>query len=111
MQITAQGALLDLCVLSIIERKDTYGYLLTSSVKALLDVSESTVYPVMRRLMGQSLLETYDVPHDGRNRRYYKLTESGSKSLRTLKNDWYMFRDTIDEIVKDKSPEQEVERT
>jgi len=101
MSITAQGALLDLCVLSIIEKNDTYGYVLTSSLKTLLDVSESTVYPVMRRLMGQSLLETYDVPHDGRNRRYYRITEPGRETLEELKADWYAFRGTIDSILTD----------
>jgi len=53
----------------------------------------------MRRLTSQELLESYDLPHDGRNRRYYRLTEPGRETLEELKQEWYTFKDTIDEIV------------
>ena len=89
-QITA--SLLDACVLSKLARGDTYGYQLTQG----LQVSESTLYPVLRRLQGAELLKTYDVPHQGRNRRYYAITETGEAQLVEFKKDWVSFRDRLD---------------
>ncbi|MDR0381681.1 MAG: PadR family transcriptional regulator [Oscillospiraceae bacterium] len=99
MMINATGALLDLCVLSVISRGDAYGYALTQRVKQTLDVSESTVYPVMRRLQTQQCLETYDTPHEGRNRRYYRLTDAGRQMLGALGADWEEFKKRVDGIL------------
>ena len=68
------SVLLDACVLAILAKEDTYGYRLTQQIKETLGVSESTLYPVLRRLQKEELLETYDVAVMGRNRRYYRLT-------------------------------------
>jgi PadR family transcriptional regulator PadR len=100
MTINATGALLDLCVLSVTARGDAYGYALTQSVKATLDISESTMYPVMRRLQTQQYLETYDTPHDGRNRRYYRLTDAGRQMLGELRGEWEDFKKRVDGILK-----------
>jgi PadR family transcriptional regulator PadR len=99
MVIGTTGALLDLCVLAIVERGDAYGYALTQRVKTVLDVSESTMYPVMRRLQTQKCLDTYDNPHEGRNRRYYRLTETGKAALIELCAAWENTKRTIDSIV------------
>jgi PadR family transcriptional regulator PadR len=99
MVIGATGALLDLCVLAIVERGDAYGYALTQRVKTVLEVSESTMYPVMRRLQTQKCLDTYDNPHEGRNRRYYRLTETGKAALLELYEAWGNTKKTIDSIV------------
>jgi PadR family transcriptional regulator PadR len=99
MAINATGGLLDLCVLSIISRGDAYGYALTQDVKHLLEVSESTMYPVMRRLQTQRYLETYDTPHDGRNRRYYRLTAEGRQALGALHSEWDDFKRRVDGIL------------
>ena len=93
-QITA--SLLDACVLSKLARGDTYGYQLTQGLRESLQVSESTLYPVLRRLQGAELLKTYDVPHQGRNRRYYAITETGEAQLVEFKKDWGSFRDRLD---------------
>ena len=68
------GALLDFLVLSILHRGDAYGYILTQEVRTILDVSETSLYPALRRLEKNGLLSTYDMPYQGRNRRYYRLT-------------------------------------
>jgi PadR family transcriptional regulator PadR len=99
MTINATGALLDLCVLSVISRGDAYGYALTQSVKRTLDVSESTMYPVMRRLQTQECLEAYDTPHEGRNRRYYRLTDTGRRMLGELGEEWEDFKRRVDGIL------------
>ncbi|HBT95827.1 MAG TPA: PadR family transcriptional regulator [Coriobacteriia bacterium] len=93
-QITA--SLLDACVLSMLAEADTYGYELTQKLRDSLQVSESTLYPVLRRLQGNEFLKTYDKPHMGRNRRYYAITEAGKKQLEEFYGDWHEFRDRLD---------------
>jgi PadR family transcriptional regulator PadR len=96
-QITA--ALLDACVLSMLARGDTYGYELTQNLRESLQVSESTLYPVLRRLQSSELLRTYDVPHQGRNRRYYAITDSGHTQLDQFYRDWDEFRGRLDDFL------------
>lgn len=93
-QITAN--LLDACVLSVLASGETYGYELTQKLRESLQVSESTIYPVLRRLQSSELLKTHDKPHMGRNRRYYEITESGKKKMEEFFDDWQEFRDRLD---------------
>jgi PadR family transcriptional regulator PadR len=90
------GTLLDACVLAALSRGDAYGYALTQDVKKTLDVSESTMYPVMRRLQTDACLDVYDAPHGGRNRRYYSITGRGREKLRSYAADWGDFKRRID---------------
>lgn len=94
------GALLDACMLAFLSQADTYGYKLTQSVKAELDVSESTLYPVMRRLQMEGCLTVHDVPYQGRNRRYYSITEQGRQRLDMYAGEWDIFKTKIDTILK-----------
>lgn len=96
-QVTA--SLLDACVLSMLSHNDTYGYEITQNLRERLQVSESTLYPVLRRLMNSDFLRTYDVPHQGRNRRYYAITESGRTQLEEFRQDWKLFRNRIDDFL------------
>ncbi|MFR0980616.1 MAG: PadR family transcriptional regulator, partial [Holdemania filiformis] len=82
------SVLLDACVLAILAKEDTYGYRLTQQIKETLGVSESTLYPVLRRLQKEELLETYDVAVMGRNRRYYRLTDEGLEKNKEYKREW-----------------------
>ena len=99
MAIQASGILLDGCVLSLLAREDAYGYSLTQQVKSILGVSESTLYPVMRRLQTDDCLMVYDMPHNGRNRRYYRITERGLERFRECLNEWTDFKRRVDEIL------------
>lgn len=94
------SALLDACVLSILSGEDAYGYSLTQSVKEILEVSESTMYPVMRRLQTEACLTVYDAPFQGRNRRYYSITQKGRERLTGYRNEWDNFKEKIDLILK-----------
>ncbi len=82
MVFNTGAALLDGIVLAVVSREaeGTYGYKITQDVRKAIDISESTLYPVLRRLQKENCLETYDMAFDGRNRRYYKLTETGRAS-------------------------------
>ena len=93
------AALLDACVLAILSREDAYGYVLTQNVKGILNVSESTLYPVLRRLQKEDSLSVYDMPFDGRNRRYYQITESGKEKLKEFISQWDEYKEKVDTIL------------
>lgn len=98
MIFQAGGAMLELCILAVLKQEDTYGYKLISRIAKPLGLSESTLYPVLRRLSKNGYLTVYDQSHDGRNRRYYHLSASGLAYLTELENDWDLFTRTINEI-------------
>ena len=93
--------LLDGCVLAVLSRGDAYGYILTQQVKSQLDISESTLYPVLRRLQRDGLLKVYDRPYQGRNRRYYAITPVGRTQLARRREEWRQFRDGVEELLKE----------
>jgi PadR family transcriptional regulator PadR len=93
------SALLDACVLSVLQREDTYGYVLTQTLKRALGISESTLYPVLKRLQRDSCLTTYDRAWQGRNRRYYAITEKGVARAETYRRDWESYRDNVDKLL------------
>jgi len=94
------AALLDACVLARLSEKDSYGYEITSELSELLKVSESTVYPVLRRLHTTGLLTTYDQPYQGRMRRYYSLSDEGSKQLEVFRDDWQLFKSNVSVLLE-----------
>ena len=96
---TNNAALLDACVLAVLKRGNTYGYELTQKVKAVIEVSESTLYPVLRRLQKDGNLSTYDEPVNGRNRRYYAITPPGLKKLAGYTAVWQQYKKDIDNIL------------
>lgn len=91
------AALLDAIVLAAVskETEGTYGYKITQDVRSVLEVSESTLYPVLRRLQKDDCLEVYDMAYAGRNRRYYKLTEKGAAQLNLYKIEWKNYSSKI----------------
>ncbi len=91
--------LLDACVMAALIDGDAYGYVLTKKVQDIIDISESTLYPVLRRLQKDGLLTTYDVPDSGRNRRYYSLTDTGKEKLEYYIKEWREYRDKINTLL------------
>lgn len=90
------SSLLDACVLAVLSDEDAYGYNLTQQIKDVLDISESTLYPVLRRLQKEKFLSTYDKPYQGRNRRYYAITNSGGEKLDDYRMEWDAYKQKID---------------
>ena len=80
------------------ESQGTYGYKITQDVRQVLEVSESTLYPVLRRLQKDQCLEVYDMQFDGRNRRYYKVTDRGTAQLNLYREEWKVYSKKISEI-------------
>lgn len=97
------AALLDAIVLSVVSKEinGTYGYKITQEVRMALDVSESTLYPVLRRLLKDNCLETYDQAYQGRNRRYYKITAQGKAQLQMYRQEWITYVKKINQIIEE----------
>lgn len=100
MGFPISAALLDSMVLAIVEKEDTYGYEITRNLREVADVSESTLYPVLRRLQKNMLLETYDREYMGRNRRYYRVTAKGITALDDYRAQWQHHKEMIDSILE-----------
>ena len=100
MSFQVGSSLLDACVLAILKKEDTYGYKLTQEIKEVLGVSESTLYPVLRRLEKEGYLSIYDEAVTGRNRRYYKITDSGEEKYVYFYDSWSEFSKKIDYLIK-----------
>lgn len=90
MVFNTGAALLDAIVLAVVckEEDGTYGYKITQDVRRAIEISESTLYPVLRRLQKDGCLEVYDQECGGRNRRYYKITARGGEQLAEYKREW-----------------------
>lgn len=93
MVFNTGAALLDAIVLSVVSKdvEGTYGYRITQDVREVIEISDSTLYPVLRRLQKEECLEVYDMAIDGRNRRYYKITEKGRVQLNLYRGEWAVY--------------------
>ena len=87
MDIQLKKGILDVCVLHAIEKGETYGYKIISDLQGIIEISESTLYPILKRLESGGYVTTRTAEHSGRLRRYYKITTLGLKKLADGKND------------------------
>jgi len=99
MAFKIESSLLDACALAILKRGDTYGYEITQEMKSAIKISESTLYPVLRRLQKEDLCRTYDQPYQGRNRRYYSITEKGQAQLLEYRKQWEDYKRAINKLM------------
>ena len=81
MDAQMKRGFLEVCVLASINRQDSYGYQNVKDVPAILNLTESTLYPLLKRLEAAGLLTTYSVEHSGRLRKYYRITEAGVRHI------------------------------
>ena len=97
MVFNTGAALLDAIVLAVVsnDAEGTYGYKITQDVRQAIEISESTLYPVLRRLQKDGCLETYDMEYAGRNRRYYRITDVGMAQLNLYKAEWQIYSTKI----------------
>lgn len=95
--------LLDLCVLGLLRYQDYYGYNLIGKIAEFIDITEGTVYPILKRLRDNDLVSTYlEKSTDGAPRKYYKITEKGLAEYEALYKEWREFRASIDNMLKQK---------
>ena len=99
MAFPVSASLLDAIVLAVVAREGTYGYKITQDVRQVMEVSDSTLYPVLRRLQRDGLLATYDEAVDGRMRRYYRITPAGEVKLAQYRIEWAEYRKNIEQVL------------
>lgn len=88
MDIQLKRGLLEMGVLAAIKKNDSYGYQIIKDLKPYITISESTLYPILRRLETAECLSVYTVEHNGRLRKYYRITPAGLRRLEEFKEEW-----------------------
>ena len=88
MDIQLKRGLLDVCVLAAIRSEDSYGYKIIKDMKPFIELSESTLYTILKRLETAKMLTVRTAEHDGRLRKYYHITDNGLKRMDEFRNDW-----------------------
>mgnify|MGYP000855804624 FL=1 len=101
MDTQIKKGLLDLCVLSFLIDKDMYGYEIVQSISKSIEVSEGTIYPILRRLSKEGYFETYIVEsNEGPARKYYRITVLGIEFYKKQLNSWEKLKNGMDSILK-----------
>ena len=88
MDIQLKRGLLDVCVLAAIKNEDSYGYKIIKDMKPYIELSESTLYTILKRLESANMLTVWSAEHGGRLRKYYRITDIGRKRIEEFKNEW-----------------------
>ena len=88
MDIQIKRGLLDVCVLAAIRYEDSYGYKIIKDMKPYLELSESTLYTILKRLETADMLTVRTIEHGGRLRKYYHITEAGLNRIDEFKDEW-----------------------
>lgn len=88
MDVQLKRGMLDACVLTVLRRGDSYGYQLVRDVGEIIAVSESTLYPILKRLETSGQVTVYSVEHNGRLRKYYRITEAGEQRIHAFLDEW-----------------------
>lgn len=88
MDMQLKRGLLDVCVLAAIRSEDSYGYQIIKDMKPYVEISESTLYPILRRLEAAGCLAVRDVPHNGRLRKYYHILPAGERRIEQFTAEW-----------------------
>lgn len=100
MLFPINAPMFDLLVLAVVEKKEAYGYQISQIVKPVAGTKDSALYPVLKRLQEQEFLTVYDQPFQGRNRRYYRITEKGKAQYHVLTGEWNSYKASVDGILK-----------
>ena len=88
MDIQLKRGLLDVCVLAAIKNEDSYGYKIIKDMKPYIELSESTLYTILKRLESANMLTVRTAEHGGRLRKYYRITEEGRSRIEDFKEEW-----------------------
>ena len=88
MDIQLKRGLLEVCVLAAIKSEDSYGYKIIKDLKPCIELSESTLYTILKRLESANMLTVHTAEHGGRLRKYYRITDAGRKRICDFKSEW-----------------------
>lgn len=102
MNVQFKKGVLELCVLALLYKKDRYGYELVQMISKQIEISEGSIYPLLRKLAKEEYFTTYlQESTEGPPRKYYKLTEKGRLYLNDLVNEWKEFSDGVNELIQE----------
>lgn len=104
MDIQLKRGLLDVCVLAAIKNEASYGYQIIRDMKPYVEISESTLYPILRRLEAANMLTVYSAEHNGRLRKYYHITPLGLERIEAFKLEWNEIVSIYKFVVREDSP-------
>ena len=90
--------LIEVCVLAAIRKQDSYGYQIIKDISPYLSISESTLYPILKRLESNGYLTVYSIEHNGRLRKYYQITQAGLGKIEDFKQEWNKLQKAYDFI-------------
>jgi len=100
IQIQLKKGVLEMCVLTLLSRGDSYGYEIFSRLETLIGMGEGTIYPLMRRMQGEGLVSTYLMESaTGAPRKYYTITEQGHRILSSQREEWRDFQNSVENIL------------
>lgn len=102
MKQQLKKGVLEIFVLAILSKEDSYGYKIITDLSSYIDMSESTLYPILRRLEKQEFLKTYNRIYNGRNRKYYKITIQGVTKIDDFLRDWEDIKKIYDILTSSK---------
>ena len=88
MDVQLKRGLLEICVLTVLNKEDSYGYKIIKDVSPCITISESTLYPILKRLEMNNNLTVYTTEHNGRLRKYYRITPAGRKRILDFVEEW-----------------------
>lgn len=88
MDAQLKRGLPEICILALLSKGDSYGYQLIKDISQVMEISESTLYPILRRLEASGCLTIYSVEHGGRLRKYYSITDDGRKRIESFISEW-----------------------
>lgn len=104
IQVQLKKGVLELCVLALLSRHDSYAYEIASRLAEGIDMGEGTIYPLMRRLQADGLVDTYLVESPaGPPRKYYRLTQAGRASFAAQKSEWTAFARAVEAILEEQA--------
>ena len=103
MDVQLKRGMLDICVLTVLLREDSYGYKIIKDLQPYVQISESTLYPILRRLEGAGSLTVYSAEHNGRLRKYYRITPDGKIKITEFLEEWKSMMDIYDFIKREMS--------
>ena len=105
MDIQLKRGLLDVCVLAAIKNEDSYGYKIIKDMKPYIEMSESTLYTILKRLELSDMLTVHSVEHGGRLRKYYRITEAGIRRIEEFKEEWQEIMSIYNFVTKEEENE------
>ena len=101
MDIQLKRGILDVCVLAAIKNEDSYGYKIIKDLKPYIELSESTLYTILKRLEGAKMLTVRSAEHGGRLRKYYHITDAGKKRIKDFKEEWSEVMSVYQFVIKE----------